>query len=133
MRRRVRMVAWLLAILWMPVTVHCHLEQLLPTFAFLKCSDHGQTAPHRSDDCRQDACDSVESGHYLTPSRQSQIFPPTVSSSLIWSVVLLDSVRAPACVLISEAFRGEHRPASTSCWHFLQRAAPSPRAPSSFI
>ena len=114
-----------LVALWLPVSVHCQLEQL-PGLEFLSCCDHEDTtAPHPDDDCEGDGCAVVESGLYKTEERQNSLtapnFPPVQSSSVRMT-------SAPAAVLA--LVHGTSPPELSRIWQFSFRTALPPRAPS---
>lgn len=65
----------LVALLWAPITWHCHLETL-PALDFLACCAHEETQPHQDADCASDGCAVVESGDYKTSEQQLFVSPP---------------------------------------------------------
>ena len=115
-----------LVALWLPVSVHCQLEQL-PGLEFLSCCDHEDTtAPHQDDDCEGDGCAVVESGLYKTEERQNSLtapnFPPVKFQSPQTPITSAPAVRA---------FVHGTAPPELSCiWQFSFRTALPPRAPS---
>lgn len=115
-----------LAILWLPVSVHCQLEQL-PGLEFLSCCEHEDTdAPHQDDDCDADACAVIESGLYKLEEQPVSCPVPvlcTVEFALLSEQVLL----------LPGAYRfvpDTDPPALSRTWQFTFRAALPPRAPS---
>lgn len=120
------MAALILAVFWLPLTMHCQLE-LLPGMAFLACCPHHQS-PHQDNDCDEDCCAVIESGHY-----SAQILPVEIP------VPLLGAFNYLAEELEFHSFPPEsHFPILRSVppdtplpWQFVFRAALPPRAPSS--
>lgn len=122
-------MALALAVFWLPVSVHCQLEQL-PGLDFLSCCshEHDEGAPHQDDDCEGDACAVVESGLYKSEERQATPPAPEIDSS---------NGPAPAAaepVLDSATLRlvlpGTAPPELARVWQFSHRAARPIRAPS---
>ena len=119
-RRAKNLIALILAVLWLPVTMHCALE-VLPGLEFLMCCAHGEDAvPHEDDDCGTDACAVVESGFYKLQDYDDIVM---ADDGLVIDV----HVVAPDTAAFSKppAF-----PTITAAWQFSERAASLPRAPS---
>jgi hypothetical protein len=125
--RRVRMAFMLLvALLWAPVTWHCHLEEL-PTLGFLACCAHEEVAPHQDADCDTDSCAVVESGDYRTQeNRAILVVPDFVPVELQLAVVELTTLPAEVSLGILTAAPPEQR----HIWQFAFRTALPVRAPS---
>lgn len=130
----IRYVKWLrtivvltLAALWLPVSVHCQLEQL-PGLEFLSCCNHEDTtAPHQDDDCKGDACAVVESGLYKTEERQISLPAPD------WMPVASYCALRPEacfCAEVRSSHQGTAPPELSRVWQFSFRTALLPRAPS---
>ena len=118
-RRAKVLMALMLAVLWLPVTMHCALE-VLPGLDFLICCDHEGAVPHEDDDCGADACATVESGFYKLQDHEdllSALSEIVVGHAWIAGDPCLISVSPPPTDL-------------TAGWQFTTRAAPLPRAPS---
>lgn len=112
-------MALTLAVLWLPVTMHCALE-VLPGLEFLMCCGHEGTNPHEDDDCGADACAVVESGFYKLQDYDDLAIGLT--ELLLWEE------QAPT---LQPAQSRRNPPADlTVAWQFSSRAAPLPRAPS---
>jgi hypothetical protein len=119
-------VALVLAIFWLPVSVHCQLEEM-PLLDFLSCCPHEETAPHEDDECEGDACAVVESGHYKTEERRVSLPDPTVEFP---SIVSLVSIAPPSLGSLLAVATSVAPPGLSHNWRFQQRAALPPRAPS---
>lgn len=124
MRRLVPLFSLLLAVFWLPATEHCALEAM--GLFGNTCADN--CAPGQP--CSKDDCGTVESGAYK-PSVDTLKAPlPDLLACVCFlcsHLIQSDAARAPA-ILPGESF---DRPRDwVSTWHFVRRAAPSPRAPS---
>lgn len=120
------MLTLLLALLWLPVMVHCQLESI-PGLGWLSCcghSDADDSPAHHTQDCEADSCATVESGLYKLEDAPGSLVSPPLDRAL------------PSRLL-------EHRPENLflaggppipadfrQCWQFAFRAALEPRAPS---
>jgi hypothetical protein len=124
MRRLLPFFSLLLAVFWLPATEHCALETM--GLVGQTCSDN--RAPGQP--CSEDDCGTVENGAYKpsvdtlkAPTPDLRVAVCFLCSHLIQS----DATRTPA-ILPGDSF---NRPRDWfSTWHFVRRAAPSPRAPS---
>lgn len=122
------MAAVVLAVLWLPVSVHCQLEQV-PLLDFLSCCLHEQSSPHQDNDCEADACAVIEAGLYKSEERRSPLLEPVLVSPHLASL-LTDVLPRPlvgGAVLPPEASKLSGLSGS---WQFTSRAALPPRAPS---
>lgn len=127
--RRLRtVVSLLLALMWLPATVHCRLESL-PGFDFLTCCTHtdaDQSTSHHEGDCQTDGCATVEAGLYKHEDLDNTPVKPMVAVSLL--PVLLEELQAR--VPTSTGIRSPAPPELCCNWQFSYRAALPPRAPS---
>jgi hypothetical protein len=119
----------LFATLWVAAGSHCRLEAI-PGFDFLSCCQHSDTEKdpaHHENECGTDGCAAVESGLYkLSKPQQAPLKPVLVT--VPWLVPLVVSCDAPT---VSSARSGVFAPSELArSWHFYQRAALLPRAPS---
>jgi hypothetical protein len=113
---------------WLLATQHCGLEAA----GFF--SGHGEEASEccvGTDGCENDGCATVEEGAYRPDTHPLAISAPSLSSCLtllIWRV----AARPPRDLCKDVALgSGFQRPLDwVTTWHFVQRAAPAPRAPS---
>jgi hypothetical protein len=114
-----------LAVLWLPVSVHCQLEQL-PLLEFLSCCPHPDSLPHQDGDCETDACAVLESGFYKTEEQQFPLPDP-----FDFPVTTLPSLPAGLTTSIWLNLSQTEAPPELACsWQFSVRAALAPRAPS---
>lgn len=126
-----KLAAMLMLALWVPATMHCSLEPL-PAFDFLQqcCSDEDS---HETSDtcCSRDFCQTVESGLYKIedqPTLMPSTFLPSAFNvpALLGEIASDDAMPRPVRISISP-------PDHVRTWQFSQRAALSPRAPSSLV
>jgi hypothetical protein len=116
-----------LAVLWLPVSVHCQLEQL-PGLEFLSCCDHEDTtAPHQDDDCEGDACAVIESGLYKFEDQQASAPAPDFGA-LEFAAFPSDQALIPA--VVGGPVGSTAPPEFSRIWQFTSRTALPPRAPS---
>ena len=119
MRRANALMSLILAVLWLPVTMHCALE-VMPGLEFLSCCGHEDTTPHEDNDCGADACAVVESGFYKLQDQEDVLCAVTE--------LVISDARVTAFEPVVSA---THPPLDlNAAWQFSFRAAPLPRAPS---
>ena len=121
----VRLLALLLAILWLPITAHCGLASMGIGCSFAgACDEHPGSmgcGHHPSD-----ACNSIERGLY--DPKQNSISSLLVPPFWISSADALDRLLRPDPAKgLPENTRA--MPESRRIWQFVFRAAPHPRAP----
>ena len=130
MRRARLLVALTLAVLWLPVTMHCALEVLLP-LSFLACCSHQDAAPHEDDDCQTDACAVVESGFYKLQDYDELV---TLSPGADTDAEAFTTFDAPLERPNTPVVAASPPPPNPAVnWQFSSRAAPQPRAPSALL
>ncbi len=132
MRRFRTFVALFLAALWLPATQHCDLEAagMLSVHCDQPAGMQGTCA---DDHCAGDGCDVVESGGYKVSSKTTKVSPPTLAVfACLFSLTPLSRPTESSTGLSAGADPG--RPLEwVPTWQFVQRAALSPRAPSSIL
>ena len=132
MSRLSRMIlALTLALLWLPATVHCGLEAagLLEHVETCCHDEHPSETDSAPAHCGTGNCGVVESGDYQPAHNLLKVSAPVAVlcfSNLIElvPVAVIDPV-------IEASEEAESPPEIRRTWHFVERAAPSPRAPSS--
>ena len=122
-------LALLLAVFWLPVTMHCQLERLVNHSALSCCShgeDQGQATHHHDEDCHGDGCAEVESGFYrlAEPDAFAGVWTPSLAHADPWVMPVADATAHPVL-----DFKTDTPSLIAVTWHFCQRTAPSPRAP----
>lgn len=125
MQRFARSLVLLLLALWLPTTLHCELEGADVPFL---THDHDEHAPACHDNGPDAVCHAFEDAAFTASAPLLKV--PLPGDSL--SVVLAALVRACADTAEPSLFPGRQPPPPelTVGWHFVRRAAPSPRAPS---
>lgn len=125
---RVRSIAaWLLAVLWLPVTLHCDLEAA--EFLQFGC-EHAEEASGcagESDPCGDDACGIVEEGTYRVDHDTVLTTLPTLATLIDLFDVLAAARSAPDDAPVPE-WQRRHRE-SLADWTFVRRAAAPAHAP----
>ena len=114
----------LLAVIWLPATMHCGLETI-PGLQFLACES--ETAEKSKSDCSDDDCCSVEKSLYKTEQHRFANLLPEFQPLSLTSVFELASALPDQAS--REAF-AVVRPELPKCWQFVFRTASPPRAPS---
>jgi hypothetical protein len=108
-----------LALLWVPATSHCMLEEI-SGFQFLKCAaDTGGES-----DCEDDACGKVETPTYKVSETRVSVSKP-ITAELPFEVPIALTVVAKKPQPTTAA-----PPEILNRWQFISRAALPPRAPS---
>jgi hypothetical protein len=125
MALRFRVMAAMLALLWLPVVSHCAWEHL-PGLDLLGCCTSAESAPHQDDDCETDLCASVESGHYKSEQRPVKAPAPALVDTIPAPPVPAAPGHASAALVATTTLPIE----LPHCWQFTFRAAAPPRAPS---
>lgn len=128
MKRFQKIVALLLAILWVPCTLHCQAEALGWLGSDSTCCEKGHKEKTPKADCADCAtCSAIESGGYSLPQKVV-IVPVSLDSFAHFEPGQLHPVRPPTTLKF---------PASDSApqwlgqsWSFRCRTALAPRAPS---
>ncbi len=127
--RRIRILfALLLALVWLPATVHCGLDAAgLFAHADSCCSDGDEHLPHQSK-CGADGCDVVENGGYQVTGGYVKIPTPLWQENLLTLIASVPALIEESELVAVEAV--ESPPEMKRTWHIVSRAALSPRAPS---
>jgi hypothetical protein len=124
---------FMLAALWLPLTLHCRLEAagfLIEAESHHKAQDCCTQSP--VSDCAKDACPLLERATYRTSDTAVSLPAPAFLACVIDVCIhLLNPVDASGSGSVSTAPTSFDRPHDCSpIWHFVQRAAPPARAPS---
>ncbi|MET0262076.1 MAG: hypothetical protein ABW223_04210 [Rariglobus sp.] len=124
MRRLFSSIVWLLAVLWLPATMHCGLEAAGVFDHGHADTDHGCAVA-----CSADACANVEDGNYKTPSGALKIPAPVLTLCVFQLIDLLPENRDVVMVTVSPE-RSDPPPELACTWQFTARTALLPGAPS---
>jgi hypothetical protein len=118
-----RFLAIFLAILWVPMTVHCELE----TFGIL--GHVAEVCCDETESCTDGICAVVENGDYTTGVNQFKVSAPTLLAFsrflCLHAVRLIPPRREAAAFNLADV-----SPAWLSDWDFARRTACPARAPS---
>ncbi len=129
-------VALLLALAWLPATLHCGLAALDAGEPAGDCCLHAHTAAQDSADdspddsahCGLGVCGIVESGDYQPAPNILKVSAPS-AVVFVCCLIALAPELTPVPELTADA-EAECPPELRRTWHFVTRAALSPRAPS---
>ena len=123
------LAALVLAVLWLPATVHCGLEASgLLENSEAGCCAHDEAADEQNADCEHGACEVVESGDYQPAHNFLKVSAPVAVEGFVSLIELaVEAIQPPE----SDARpRAESPPEIRRTWQFLARAALLPGAPS---
>jgi len=124
MRRLLPLFSLLLLAVWLPATQHCVLDAAgLITKA---CSDTSEAGQNHA----KDACATVESSAYKAAAETLKVSAPDLIAAVCYLCLQLEPMASPPPSVILPAGSLDRPLAWVSTWQFVQRAAPSPRAPS---
>jgi hypothetical protein len=129
MRRIHRLIALLLAALWLPAVAHCGMETLGKVAEERGCCSHeSDTSAATADGCVADHCGVFDEGHYKAESGASVVVPmPLLAWSFTLPEIWMDfGPELPARVPDSWATPPEEL---TRRWMFELRTAPLANAP----
>lgn len=124
-----KLVALLLATLWLPATVHCQLEGL-GLDALFACADQpADTAHTDGDTCADDGCQTIESGQFAVTKSELDL---SRLPALAWfCVARFQHLAPPAPDPEIFAVHQEQTLPWQRTWQFARRAALPARAPDS--
>ncbi len=116
-------VTFVLCLLWFGMPVHCQLE-LVSTANLFACGDDADCADPADKGCEDDFCNSLESGKYF-PQKSFSL------AKLSLAPILIDLFAAEFLLSVPlEPTASDTVPLLATSWHFIQRVAAPPRAPS---
>lgn len=124
MRRLFSIVACLLAVLWLPATLHCGLET---AGLWHHSHDEETTNVNCATVCGAEACAMVEEGAYKNPTELLKVPTPLFVLCVMHHAIPSVDVRF---VETPSPEQTESPPELTRTWQFVARAALPPRAPS---
>jgi hypothetical protein len=118
-------LSFALALLWLGMPVHCQLESISAASLFACVDDKDCSAPSDGG-CTDDFCGSVESGNYFPQKTVTLAKAPMTA-------VLFQLYPSPSLSTVPQE-RSAGSPEDTvpllsTSWHFVQRVAAPPRAP----
>ena len=124
-----RIIAALLLALWLPATLHCHLESAGVSDLFACTGDHHDSSCTDRGEPNRDACDVVETASFRLADHTAVAPAPLLCVDLLVFVPLLPALElTPPATGVSDLIASPPEVART--WHFAARAALPSRAPS---
>jgi len=130
MRRLHRLIALVLAALWLPAVAHCGIETLgEPTTETRGCCSHeSDTTAASADGCVADHCGVFDEGHYKAGSESSPVVAPP---AIAWDAFLSEIWMAFAPVPVGSVHESWPPPPAelSRRWMFERRTAPQANAP----
>lgn len=121
MPRRFQFAALLLLALWLPATMHCALESAGLISSSSICTDGS------NDHCAGDNCTQLEGSLFKQKTDELQVMSPDLFVRACFLCPHLPPAAARAEPIVQPP---DHPQNWVTTWHFVRRAAPSPRAPS---
>lgn len=127
MRRLLPFIACLLAVLWLPATLHCGLET-----AGLLLHDHGIESADTgcATACEKESCSTLEEGAYKKASNPIKVSAPTLALCITQLVAIAASEAAVVNAPSVSADTTDSPPELARTWQFIARTALLPGAPS---
>jgi len=129
MNRFHRIIAFVLAAVWLPAVVHCGMENLNEATAESGCCSHESSGPEASKGaCVADHCEIFDDGHFLSKDGAAKLVAPLPVFGAI-PACGIDTASSPSCKVCVPA-GGDSPPAELARrWMFELRAAPLANAP----
>ncbi len=134
MLRVFKSISLLLAMLWLPATLHCAIEAsgLIEHLSLCHADhasqhekhDHG--CPCSASDDHSDSCHVIEGGDYRI-TNSAPVFSAPLFTALTLIVVAPPVVEQPATISPAHT---DAPPELARTWHIAEHRAPAPRAPS---
>ena len=124
MRRLLPLLSLLLLAVWLPATQHCVLDAA--GVITKSCSDN----PGVGENHAKDACVTVESSAYKASADTLKVSAPDLVAVICFLCLQREPAATPPPSVILPAGSLDRPRDWVSTWQFVQRAAPSPRAPS---
>jgi len=127
MRRARISILWLLAVLWLPATLHCAIEEAgWFDYDDSCCSKHPADSSPSAEHCDKDACQVLESGLIKPADSLVKVRAPEFSAimELVWLIACDPPGRSRVAPETTDS-----PPELPRTWQFTARAAHSPRGP----
>jgi hypothetical protein len=127
MRRLLPFIACLLAVLWLPATVHCGLET-----AGLLLHEHGLESADTgcATACENDSCSLVEEGAFKNATHIVKVSAPVLALCVTQLVLVPAASEAAEALSSVSADTTDSPPELARTWQFIARTALLPGAPS---
>lgn len=110
--------------LWLPAMLHCELEAA--EVSFLTHDDHHSAPDHSTS--ADDEYHVLKEAAFTVGVPSLKVLPPADALAVAFVVLAIDTGKTAEPVL--SPYRHPPPPELAVGWHFVRRAAPSPRAPS---
>jgi len=124
-QRLFRILAIVLAVLWLPLTAHCELE----TLGTLTHESLDDDCCEPSADCVDDACGLIEDGSFTTTFSLLKAPAPELTVDQCLACVLAQLTAEKSAPITPTWGDGDIPLDWIATWHFARRAAPPVRAP----
>ncbi|MDF3058748.1 MAG: hypothetical protein K0R17_2963 [Rariglobus sp.] len=127
MRRIFPLIACLLAVLWLPATLHCGLET-----AGLWLHEHGLESADTgcAESCEKDNCALVEDGAFKNVTHVAKVNAPVLALCVTQLVLVSTATEAAAPLSSVSPDTTDSPPELARTWQFIARTALLPGAPS---
>lgn len=127
MRRLLPFIACLLAVLWLPATMHCGLET-----AGLLLHEHGIESADTgcATVCEKESCSMLEEGAFKNATHVVKVSAPVLALCVTQFVLVSAFVEAPAPLSSVSPDTTDSPPELARTWQFIARTALLPGAPS---
>jgi len=122
-----RLLVWIMVVLWLPATLHCAMDRAAMFNSKPACCDDDANAAADENGCGP-RCDLLDGGTQKLANDLVKAHAPVLLVGLA-SVARLWSDKLVVAPQISPD-GAESPPELSRTWQFVERAAPSPRAPS---
>src|SRR5262245_30296713 len=111
----------LLALAWVPLTIHCRIESAL-SFSFLQCCPEDDASAASGDPCQENGCCAVETANYQSP-RQEDLHVVILVTFLPDDDFVASPLVSPSQAQFIPASPTVAPPELPNIWQFLCRAA----------
>jgi len=127
MRRLLPFIACLLAVLWLPATLHCGLET-----AGLLLHEHGIESADTgcATACENDSCALVEDGAFKNATGATKVSSPVLALCVTRLVLISSASEADELLSSVSPDTTDSPPELARTWQFIARTALLPGAPS---
>lgn len=127
MRRLLPFIACLLAVLWLPATMHCGLET-----AGLLLHEHGIESADTgcATACENDSCTLVEDGAFKNATGVAKVGAPVLAVCVTRLVLISSASEADELLSSVSPDTTDSPPELARTWQFIARTALLPGAPS---
>lgn len=118
--------ALVLALLWLPATLHCGLEAAGVIAMTDSCCGHDDSGAAQSG-CAADSCHLVEGGEYQSQGIVVKVAAPALQDYAVCLLTIAPVLVPEPEIAVAETVESPRE--ITRTWHFVSRAALPPGAP----